>query len=254
MIVQNRKYSRKLIFLAVSLLISICFIFFTSAKGLSTEGTPEPETGKTLQMEREKAPKLPTDALKAMYDAQFLMLEDQFDAAIARLNEYLATRPPDVPARVYMQLGACWHAKEGLEEARKAFEKAYEIDPTVDIVDLNNYAALDMDKFGFDVTQVDKLPSYLQRIFPVYPQSAIMLRIPARVKIKCLVDEDGLAQKIEAIECDPEDAIDIFGPPAVEAVKEWRFSPGEIGGDPVQTRVAFWVIFELPDMSYEATP
>ena len=246
MIVQNNKYSGILTFLAVSLLISICFIFFTSAQGLSTEGTPG--------IEREKAPKLPTDALKAMYEAQWLMNEDQLDGAIARLNEYLATRPPEVPARVYMQLGACWHAKEGFEEARKAFEKAYEIDPTVDIVDLNNYATLDMDKFGFDVTQVDKLPSYLHRVFPVHPQSAIMLKIPARVKIKCLVDKDGLAQKIEAIECDPEDAIDIFGPPAVEAVKEWRFNPGEIGGDPVQTRVAFWVIFKLPDWLDEATP
>jgi tetratricopeptide (TPR) repeat protein len=242
MIVQNNKYSRKLTFLAVSLLLSICFVFFTSAQGLSTEGTPG------------IAPKLPTDALKAMYDAQFLMFEDQFDAAIARLNEYLATRPPDVPAQVYMQLGACWHAKEGFEEARKAFEKAYEIDPTVDIVALNNYAAFDMDKFGFDVTQVDKLPSYLHRVFPVYPHSAKTLGIPARVKIACLVDKDGFPQKIKAIECDPEDAIDIFGPPAVEAVKEWRFNPGEIGGDPVQTRVAFWIIFELHDMPDEATP
>jgi protein TonB len=246
MIVQNNKFSRKLTFLAVSLLLSICFIFFTSVQGLSTEGTPG--------IEREKAPKLPTDALKAMYDAQFLMIEDQFDEAIVRLNEYLATRPPDVPARVYMQLGACWHAKEGFEEARKAFEKAYEIDPTVDIVALNNYAVFDMDQFGFDVTQVDKPPRYLRRVNPVYPQSAKMLRIKARVKIKCLLDKDGFPQKIKVTECDPEDAIDIFGPPAVEAVKKWRFSPGEIGGDPVPTRVAFNIFFEVNSQPDEVTP
>lgn len=108
--------------------------------------------------------------------------------------------------------------------------------------------------YGYGLDQIDKAPSYLRMVNPVYPQSAKMLRIRARVKIKCLVDKDGLAQKIEAIECDPEDAIDIFGPPAVEAVKEWRFNPGEIGGDPVQTRVAFWVIFELPDWLDEAAP
>jgi outer membrane biosynthesis protein TonB len=65
------------------------------------------------------------------------------------------------------------------------------------------------------------------------------------VKIRCLVDKDGNPQKIVAAECDPPDVIDIFGPAAVAAVKKWRFSPGEIGGDPVPTRVAFNLFFEL---------
>ena len=65
------------------------------------------------------------------------------------------------------------------------------------------------------------------------------------MKIRCLVDKEGMPQKIVAAECDPKDALDIFGPPAVAAVKKWRFSPGEIGGDPVPTRVAFNLIFEL---------
>jgi len=91
------------------------------------------------ELEEEKEEKLPTDALKALYEAQLLMQEDQYDGAIARLNEYLAKQPPDVPARVYMMLGNCWYAKENFEETRKAFEKAYEIDPS-DIITLKNYA------------------------------------------------------------------------------------------------------------------
>ncbi len=142
MIVQNRKYSRRLTFLAVSLLLSICFVFFTGAQELAE----------------------------------------------------------------------------------------------------------------YNLDQLDKAPRVIERILPAYPYSAKMLGIKARVKIKCLVDEDGMAQKIEAIECDPEDAIDIFGPPAVEAVKEWRFSPGEIGGEPVTTRIAFNVFFELDSQSDEVTP
>ena len=103
----------------------------------------------------------------------------------------------------------------------------------------------------YDLNQVDKPPSYLQRVNPVYPSSAKMQGIRARVKINCLVDEDGIAQKIEAAECDPEDALNVFGPPSVEAVKKWRFSPGEIGGDPVPTRVHITIIFELPHESDE---
>jgi tetratricopeptide (TPR) repeat protein len=91
------------------------------------------------QEEEKEEEKLPTDALKAMYEAQMLTQEDKYDEAIARLNEYLAKEPPDVPARVYMMLGNCWYAKENFEETRKAFEKAYEIDPT-DIIVLKNYA------------------------------------------------------------------------------------------------------------------
>lgn len=91
--------------------------------------------------QEEEEEKLPTEALKALYEAQMLMNEDQPDAAIARINEYLGTNPPDIPARVYMMLGNFWYAKENFEETRKAFEKAYEIDPTDDNA-LRNYAAM----------------------------------------------------------------------------------------------------------------
>jgi protein TonB len=97
----------------------------------------------------------------------------------------------------------------------------------------------------FDPSQLDQAPRVIRRIKPAYPFAAKRQGIKARVKIKCLVDSDGNPQNIVAAECDPEDALEIFGPPSVEAVKKWRFSPGEIGGDPVTTRVAFHLFFEL---------
>jgi outer membrane biosynthesis protein TonB len=110
----------------------------------------------------------------------------------------------------------------------------------------------------YNVDQLDKAPRVIGRVPPVYPSSGRDLMIDAnmigaKVKIRCLVDKNGKPQEIVAAECDPEDALDVFGPPAVAAVKKWRFSPGEIGGDPVPTRVVFNVIFERiqPD---EVTP
>ena len=132
MIAQNRKYSRNLIFLAVFLLFSICFVFFTGAQGL----------------------------------------------------------------------------------------------------------------IGYDLSKVDKAPGIIRRVPPVYPFSA-KSRIRAKVKIRCVVDKNGVPVKIRADECDLPNALHIFGPPAVEAVRKWRFSPGEIGGEPVATRIAFWIDFEL---------
>ena len=119
-------------------------------------------------------------------------------------------------------------------------------DMAVAMIDIDAGAfGLDMDGFGFDLSQVDKAPRAIRRVPPLYPYRAAIRGIRAKVMIKCLVDKKGMPQKIVAAECDPEDALDVFGPPAVAAVKKWRFSPGEIGGDPVPTRVAFNIIFEL---------
>jgi protein TonB len=104
---------------------------------------------------------------------------------------------------------------------------------------------LNMEDFGFDVTQVDKAPRYLRRINPVYPFSAKRKGVKGWVKIRCLVSKEGLPSKIAAVEAEPPDVLDFFGPICVEAVKKWRFYPGEIGGDPVPTRVAFRVHFQL---------
>lgn len=106
----------------------------------------------------------------------------------------------------------------------------------------------------YNVDQLDKAPRVMERILPVYPFSAKMQGIRAKVTVRCLVGTDGLATEIEAFEADPEDALDLFGPPSVDAVKKWRFSPGEIGGDPVPTRVHIPMIFELSHESNEVTP
>jgi protein TonB len=104
---------------------------------------------------------------------------------------------------------------------------------------------LDMDEFGFDLSQVDKAPRIIRRVTPMYPFSAKRKGLSGWVMIKCLVGKDGLATKIAAVDSQPKDILDVFGPACVEAVKKYRFSPGEIGGDPVPTRVAFRIIFEL---------
>ncbi len=97
----------------------------------------------------------------------------------------------------------------------------------------------------FEPNQLDKEPRVIRKLLPIFPFTAKRQGIKARVKIRCLVDKDGMPQKVVATECDPEDALEIFGPPSVEAVKKWRFSPGEIEGDPVLTRVGFYLFFEL---------
>lgn len=99
----------------------------------------------------------------------------------------------------------------------------------------------------YNLDQLDKAPKPIQRDLPMYPFSAKSQLIKAKVKIKCLVDKEGIPQNIVVVECDPEGVRDVFSPPAVEAVKKWCFIPGEIGGKPVRTRIAFWLYFELDE-------
>jgi protein TonB len=104
---------------------------------------------------------------------------------------------------------------------------------------------LDMDDFGFDLSQVDKEPRIIRKVLPIYPFIAQRKGLKGWVMMKCLVSKDGQATKIRAVESEPKDVLEIFGPACVTAVKKYRFSPGEIGGDPVPTKVAFRIVFEL---------
>jgi len=114
----------------------------------------------------------------------------------------------------------------------------------VAMIDAGSFG-LDMDKFGFDLSQVDKAPRIIRKVLPMYPFNAKRQGLRGWIKIRCLVGKDGQATRIAAVEAKPKEILDVFGPVCVEAVKKYRFSPGEIGGDPVPTRVAFRIIFEL---------
>ncbi len=105
----------------------------------------------------------------------------------------------------------------------------------------------------YDLNQVDEKPQITGRALPIYPYDAKMAGLKGWVMIKCLVGTDGLATEIKAVEADPEDVLDIFGPPCVEAVRNYVFSPGKIAGKPVPTRVAFRIVFELGEKSDEKT-
>ena len=104
---------------------------------------------------------------------------------------------------------------------------------------------LDMDDFGFTLDQVDKAPRIMRKVLPRYPFSAVRKGLKGWVRMRCLVSKDGQATKIRAVRSEPQDVLEVFGPACVAAVKKYRFSPGEIGGDPVPTRVGFRIIFEL---------
>jgi periplasmic protein TonB len=80
----------------------------------------------------------------------------------------------------------------------------------------------------------------LIRILPVYPEIARTARISGIVVLQAIIDEDGRVESIEVLEGHP-----ILAQAAVEAVKQWQYSPTMLNGEPLPVTAVVTVIFSL---------
>jgi len=81
----------------------------------------------------------------------------------------------------------------------------------------------------------------IQRVDPLYPRVAIASRMSGVVVIHCIIDKSGGIR-------DPQVMSSTFTPfnqPAVDAVRQWRFSPGTMRGQPVDTYFDLTVRFTM---------
>ncbi len=62
------------------------------------------------------------------------------------------------------------------------------------------------------------------------------------MKVKILVTEQGLVNKVEILEAKPKD---VFEQSVIRCISSWRFSPGTVQGVPVKTWVITKIRFEL---------
>lgn len=93
-----------------------------------------------------------------------------------------------------------------------------------------------------DQSKVDVMPALTFRRNPRYPYRAKRMGIEGQVKIRFLVDKNGLVSRVEILSADPPD---IFNNSVIEAVSNWKYSPGELLGRKVATLVTTSVIFKL---------
>ncbi len=100
----------------------------------------------------------------------------------------------------------------------------------------------EVQKFEFELSEVDSHPKVVRKAPPVYPFAAKRKGIRGRVMIRCLIAIDGKARKFEIIESIPEG---VFDDASISAVQKWRFKPGILGGEPVPTWVRIPFKFSL---------
>ena len=81
----------------------------------------------------------------------------------------------------------------------------------------------------------------LRRVVPKYPEQAQQQHIQGPVVLNAVVRTDGSVQEVKVVSGEP-----ALVPAAVEAVKQWRFQPQRVKGNPVEFETQITVNFSLP--------
>ena len=92
-----------------------------------------------------------------------------------------------------------------------------------------------------DFVPVEKQPVPVKQVQPEYPEIARRAGVEGTVWVKILVDKEGKAKKAVVMKSDAE----IFNEPAVNAAKQWVFTPAMMNNGPVAVWAAVTFRFKL---------
>jgi protein TonB len=80
----------------------------------------------------------------------------------------------------------------------------------------------------------------IKKVQPSYPPLAKQARIQGHVMLQAEISKDGTIQNLQLISGHP-----MLAPAAIEAVKQWRYKPYLLNGEPVAVETQVDVIFSL---------
>ena len=80
----------------------------------------------------------------------------------------------------------------------------------------------------------------IHRVPPVYPLQAKSLRMEGKVVLDATVMEDGSVRDLKVVQGPA-----VFTAPAMDAVKQWRYKPYLLNGDPVEVETTINVDFSF---------
>ena len=80
----------------------------------------------------------------------------------------------------------------------------------------------------------------IHRVEPVYPTLARQIGRAGRVELRAVIATDGTIQALQAVSGDP-----LFYQSALEAVRQWRYKPTVLNGEPVEIDTFITVIYSM---------
>ena len=81
----------------------------------------------------------------------------------------------------------------------------------------------------------------IRKIQPNYPPLARQARIQGSVLLQAEISKDGSIQNLRLISGHP-----MLAPAAIEAVKQWKYKPYLLNGEPVEIQTQVTIKFKLP--------
>jgi protein TonB len=110
-------------------------------------------------------------------------------------------------------------------------------------VAVQNDIKIDDDAPPADFVAVEKEPVVVKKVEPKYPELAMRAGLEGKVWVKIWVDKEGKAKQVVVLKSDAE----IFNEPAVEAAKQFVFTPAYMNNGPVSVWVSVPFKFRLAD-------
>ena len=81
----------------------------------------------------------------------------------------------------------------------------------------------------------------IHRVEPVYPEQALRDGIQGTVRLTIVINEEGFVYELRGMEGNNP----ILEEAAIDAVKQWQYSPTLLNGEPVAAQTMVTVIFNL---------
>jgi protein TonB len=80
----------------------------------------------------------------------------------------------------------------------------------------------------------------IHRVEPIYPPLAQQARIQGAVVLSAIIDKDGNVQRLQIVSGHP-----LLAPAAIAAVKQWRYKPFLLNGQPLEVETTVTVNFHV---------
>jgi protein TonB len=95
-------------------------------------------------------------------------------------------------------------------------------------------------KQRYRVSELQQMAQLTSRIEPSYPPLAIQIHKEGRVELHAIIGTDGSVKTLEVISGDP-----FFIQSALSAVRQWRYRPTILNGQPIEVDTHITVIYTL---------
>ncbi len=82
----------------------------------------------------------------------------------------------------------------------------------------------------------------IRKVQPVYPQNAKSMRLEGPVDMEAVIDREGKITNLKVLKGQP-----VLARAAVDAVRQWRYKPYYLDGEPVEIQTQITVVFKMPN-------